>query len=68
MFIIDAIVYGNPNTYKIKDQDNGLIKKDILRARASVDCKIQGESHWESDLKEKGGRLCIAICKVERLP
>ena len=26
MLIIDAIVYGNPTTYKIKDQDNEPIK------------------------------------------
>ena len=26
MFIIDAIVYGNPTTYKIKDRDNEPIK------------------------------------------
>ena len=26
MFIIDAIVYGNPTTYEIKDQDNEPIK------------------------------------------
>ena len=26
MFIIHAIVYGNPTTYKIKDQDNKSIK------------------------------------------
>ena len=27
MFIIDAIVYGIPNTYKIKYHDNGPIKE-----------------------------------------
>ena len=26
MLIIDAIVYGNPTTYEIKDQDNEPIK------------------------------------------
>ena len=27
VFIIDAIVYVDPTTYKIKDQDNGPIKR-----------------------------------------
>ena len=40
---------------------------DILRARASVDCTTQDIPHRESDLKEKRGQLCIAVCTVERL-
>ena len=44
-FIIDAIVYDNPTTYKIKDQENEPIKRDIKRARASVDCGTQDVPH-----------------------
>lgn len=39
----------------------------MLIARASVDCETQDVSHPEIDSKEKGGRMCIAICKVEML-
>ena len=67
VFINDAIVYGNPTTYKIKDQVNEPIK-DILQARTSTDCGTQDISHRENDSKEKGGRSCIAICKVNSLP
>ena len=58
VYIIDVIVYRNPSTYEIKDQDNEPI------TRTFYEQELQGISHQESDSKEKGGRSFIAICKV----
>ena len=58
VYIINALVYGNPTTCQIKDQDNEPTKGTFYE---------QEVSHQESDSKEKGGRSCITICKVEML-
>ena len=63
---IDVIVYGDPATCKYKRSTQWTYERDILWARASVVCGTQDVSHRESDSKEKGGRSCIAIRKVEK--
>lgn len=69
VFIIDAIVYGNLTTYEIKDQDN----EPILGAFYEQELQLIVEPkmyHIQRVIRKKkeGGRLCIAMCKVERLP
>ena len=66
--LLTLLLICKPTTYKLKHQDNEPISRDILRAIASVNCGSQDKLHRESDSKEKGGRSCIVMCKVERLP
>ena len=64
VFIIDTIVYGNLTTYEIKDQDKGAFYEQELQL--IVEPKMY---HIQRVIRKKkeGGRLCIAMCKVERL-
>ena len=41
VFVIDAVVYGNPTIYKIKNRDNEPIKGTSYFQFTSVDCGTQ---------------------------
>ena len=60
VFIIDAIVYGNPTIYKIKNRDNEPIKGTSYFQFTSVDCGTQDVPSQESGSKDKEGQSCIA--------
>ena len=47
VFIIDAIVYVDPTTYKIKDQDNGPIKGTFMSKNFIVEPKTYRIVKWE---------------------
>ena len=46
VFIIDAIVYGNPTTYKIKDQDK------FQTFKRAIESNFIWEKFWKNDCKQ----------------
>ena len=62
VFIIDAIVYGNTTTYKVKDQDNEPIKGTFYEQ--ALQLIVEPKTYQNEKVirkKKEGGRVLLYI-------
>ena len=60
VFIIDAIIYGNPTTYKMKDQDNEPIKGILYKQELLLTVEPK-TYHIEKVIRKKKERDCLLL-------
>ena len=68
VFIIDAIVYGNPTTYKIKDYDNEPIKKTFYEQELQFIVESKTYRIEKMIRKKKEGESVLLYVKWKGYP